>query len=156
MGLTFVYVAQINGVPEEFIINNYQIDIETVKKYEFDKENPVNRRKRIQFGSYYETTIDIKPLIDINDYDDFKKFLDETQMVVDEDSGLGLYIKFDTKNGVLAYPIKNITLPRISDDHLFLEDFSQIKIISEYSTEPHIPEFLLYGDGNYGGTNFGY
>ncbi|MDN5354443.1 MAG: hypothetical protein PWQ09_1199 [Candidatus Cloacimonadota bacterium] len=149
----------ISQAPTEFLIEDGEVTHQEQIKYQYDEENPVDKRKRIRFGKYYETDMICKFYMRYAQYKSLFNFINNSELVEDLDNGLGLYIWFtDEDDEVHGLPISQIVdLPDIEEVNRFYLGEYEMELKSIYTERPHIPNFCNYGTyGDYGADNFGY
>lgn len=148
----------LSGSAEDLTIDTGEVDVLPTAKYLYDEEDPTDKRRRIRFRLYFETELKCRFIADKDTFDTLYAFLNESELVNDLDEGLGLYLWFTDKDGnVHGYPIFNISeQPEADHDSRFFNAEYEFTLNSIYETNPHLPEFLNYGNGNYGDANYGY
>lgn len=135
-----------------------EVDVFPEMKYLYDEEDPVDKRRRLRFGCYIETELKCKFVGNYTTYKQVYAFLNGSSLVNDLDIGLGLYLWFEEAGGTVhGYPIFGIeSLPSADHSSRFFNREFEFTLRSIYINTPHLPEFLNYGNGNYGAENYGY
>lgn len=153
-----IRVSDLTGVYEEYEIDNGEVDVLPEVDYLYDKEDPVDKRRKIRFGKYYKTQLECHFIANKDEYNELFTFLNESDLVNDLDDGLGLYLWFTDKDGaVYAYPVFDILeQPDGSHEGRFFNAEYDFVLKSIYEDTPHLPDFLNFGNGNFGDGYFGY
>ncbi len=148
----------ISGYTEEIAVHEGEVDVFPATKYLYDEEDPTNKRRRIRFGKYSEAEIECRFVCDYAKFKQVAGFLKTSDLVANLDIGLGLYILFyDGDDSIHAYPVFDIAeQPEMRHDDRFFTQQHIFKLKSVYIEHPHLPTFLNYGTGNYGGEFYGY
>jgi hypothetical protein len=154
-----LYFEAPNQVPAEKIVEQGEVDYQTKVAWIYDQPNPIDKRKHIRFGKYYETEILCRLYVDYQSYKEIFNFIDNCNLVEDLDNGLGLYLWITDKDeNVIVFPVREILeLPDIREVNRFFNGKYEIEFNSIHAVrEPSMPNFVNYGYGNYGDNSYGY
>jgi hypothetical protein len=153
-----IRVNDLTGNVVENFVENGEVNVLPEANYLYNESDPTDKRKKIRFGKYYKTQLKCRFVASKDEYNEVYAFLNESELVNDLDTGLGLYLWFTDKDDtVYSYPIFDILeQPDMTHKGRFFNAEYEFILESIYENTPHLPDFLNFGDGNFGDGNFGY
>lgn len=156
-GFTLINVTSISGSPDQLFVDMGMVDHVPKIEWKYEKVNPLNPKETWRDGKYHRDELTLTLTGSFAQYQALTAFLSEADPV-DIETGLGLYVHFlDGDNSAHCYPIDEVSdLGEVPHGARLWNSVYEIRLISIYDDQPHLPAFLNFGDGDFGAGGFGY